>query len=557
MTIPSAIEILRRTYFLRDLDEEELHTLVPHLQREDHDSGYLIAQQGAPPDSLCFIAEGEVQIVRQDRNSRQQILATLVAGDMLGEIEIIFPRPILASMRTIQPTTIYRWDRESLMAFLKSHPDALARLRFAAESRRLAQKAQFNWLGENEVIYGLARKHSMLLYQALTWPILLLLGAVGLGWWAYANENPFGKWCAVATGVLSIALAIWQLVDWGNDYYILTNRRAIWLEKIVGIYNRRREAPLHWVLSVSVSTDMTSRMMGYGNVTIRTYTGEIVFRNVNNPQAMADMIEDHWQRIRSKRKQSDRDTMVESLTQRLQELGEGQEPTEVKPAETKPLHPQAESGHIGLDHWTLEMRFEEKGVITYRKHWAVLVRQILIPSLLFLLAVGMIGARLSNLLEIGSRTGFSFAAAIVAISMALWWVYSYVDWANDIYQITPTHIVDVYKKPLAREIRKIAPLENVLGSEVDQKGITGLLLNYGNLIANVGSTEFAFEGIYDPAGVQQDIAQTQDALFERMKDVEHHQRQDEMVEWLSAYHHEIATLKDRKQAGRGENNATS
>ena len=64
------------------------------------------------------------------------------------------------------------------------------------------------------------------------------------------------------TSVIVAAWAVWNYIDWGNDYYILTNQRVVWLEKVVGIYDSRQEAPLSTVLSVGVETDQTRPAAG-------------------------------------------------------------------------------------------------------------------------------------------------------------------------------------------------------------------------------------------------------------------------------------------------------
>jgi hypothetical protein len=131
---------------------------------------------------------------------------------------------------------------------------------------------------------------------------------------------------------------------------------------------------------------------------------------------------------------------------------------------------------------------------------------------------------------------FLFLTIIASSFAGLWWLYRYVDWANDIYQITAEQIVDVYKKPLAREERKVAPLENILGTEVDRKGLLGIMLNYGDVIANVGTSQFTFDGVFDPVSVQQDIVQAQEAFLESRAERERKKRQREMVELLDIYH---------------------
>jgi predicted lipid-binding transport protein (Tim44 family) len=189
------------------------------------------------------------------------------------------------------------------------------------------------------------------------------------------------------------------------------------------------------------------------------------------------------------------------------------------------------------------MRFEEEGVITYRKHWAVLIRQLFLPTIAILLLFILLILRLGGVIELLSLTQALLAGVFMSAVFIFWWLYRYVDWINDIYQITPTQIVDVNKKPLAREVRKVAPLENILGTEVDRKGLIGIMLNYGSVITNVGTDQFIFQGVYDPASVQQEIVQAQEAFLERDSETQRRQRREEVVEWLSAYHEEVSQKK--------------
>ncbi len=155
-------------------------------------------------------------------------------------------------------------------------------------------------------------------------------------------------------------------------------------------------------------------------------------------------------------------------------------------------------------------------------------------------------------MKLSTVSNFFFFTSAALIPLFSWWIYRYVDWANDIYQITPEQIIDIYKKPLAREMRKVAPLENILGTEVDRKGIVGIMLNYGDVITNVGTEQFTFEGVYDPVGVQQDIVHAQEAFLQRRSDRERSQRRDEMVELLDIYHDQYTSRdKERQEKSKG------
>ena len=255
-------------------------------------------------------------------------------------------------------------------------------------------------------------------------------------------------------------------------------------------------------------------MLSFGDVLIRTYTGKLLFRNISRPHTVAAMIEENWRRLRARQDQADREALVGALQDRLDTASEGlqfeEEPLQV----LTEVDDELRSERSPRRQWGFRLRFEEGNVITYRKHWAVLLREIGLPSTVVLFAIGMLGARFGGIITVLEPMLYYLINLSLLAFGALWWLYRYVDWANDIYQITPDQIIDVYKKPLAREERKVAPIDNILGTEVDRKGLVGILLNYGDVIANVGTTQFIFEGVLDPVSVQQDIVHAQEAFMQ-------------------------------------------
>ncbi len=547
------IDLLNRVHFLRHLTPEERIELAEVLPREMYAAGETIVAQGGPPDSLYIILEGEVELLHDEEEGACVSLGNLVPGDTIGALEMIYRQPRPATVQSVEATVVLRWDRLLLTQFMKTQPVALKGLQFVAHSHKLAKKLRFSWLREGEVIYALARKHSFVLFQRLTIPVLMIGGASTLILWALLSDVPLALWGGFGLGLAGILFGIWQWLDWTNDYYIVTDRRAVWLEKVIGIYDSRREAPLHTILSISVGTDVTGRMMGFGDVVIRTYTGKIVFRNVGEAQTIASLIGANWQRLRAKQDLTDRESLVEALDQRLRD----EEPQIVEESLTS-LPDQTESPVIrGVDRWGFKVRFEDEGVITYRKHWAALLREISIPSLLVIVVIGFLGARLGGLISLLSTSIFLSLSIAAIVALCAWWLYRYADWANDIYQITAQQIIDINKKPLAREQRKVAPIENILGTEVDRKGLFGILFNYGDVVANVGTAQFVFRGVFDPVTIQQDIVQAQEALMLRKAEQARSKRQSEMVELFDIYHDKYTQGDSEDKNGDSQNYGNS
>jgi hypothetical protein len=549
---PEAIAaLLEHVLILRELPSEALSELADSLPVESFKAGDVVYKQGSIPDTLYILLDGHVELHVSTEGESAKTTGHRYPGDLIGEVEMVYRQPRVNTVIATNDVQVLRWDRTSLTDFMKSHSEALADLQFMAQSQQLARKLDFKWLREGESIYILTRKNNFILYQKLSIPAFLLLGGIFFTLWTVLTSVGWTTWLAVFMISAGLLSGIWQWVDWSNDYYLVTDWRTVWLEKVVALYDSRREAPFHSILSVAVNTDMTSRMLEFGDVLIRTYTGKLLFRNISRPHTVAAMIEENWRRLRARQDQADRAALVDALEDRLDTASEAA-PTEEETLQVlTEINDDLYSEHSPRRQWGFRIRFEEGDVITYRKHWAVLLREIGLPSVFVLFTIGMLGARIGGLITMLDPLLYFLVNISLISAGILWWLYRYVDWANDIYQITSDQIIDVFKKPLSREERKVAPIENILGTEVDRKGLIGILLNYGDVIANVGTTQFTFEGVLDPVTVQQDIVHAQEAFLQQKAEYDRSRRQGEMVELFDIYHEKYAA-GDRQEASEDD-----
>jgi hypothetical protein len=185
------------------------------------------------------------------------------------------------------------------------------------------------------------------------------------------------------------------------------------------------------------------------------------------------------------------------------------------------------------------VRYEQEDVITYRKHWLLLIRKTWIPTFLLVMLVVWVSLQTNNVVS-GQPDFFSsplmFGIYFISfIGLMGWWVYGYVDWSNDIYQLAPDQIRDIERKPLGDEAKKTAPLESILSLEHSRDGIIQLAFNYGNVIINVGETRFIFRGVYNPDQVHQDVSDYIEALSRYKDELEAVQEREQMLRWLLEY----------------------
>jgi uncharacterized membrane protein YdbT with pleckstrin-like domain len=348
-------------------------------------------------------------------------------------------------------------------------------------------------------------------------------------------------------------LGIWKTIDWGNDYYIVTSRRVIWLEKVVGLYDSRREAPLDRILSVNVFTSQLGRILNFGDVIVRTYTTGFRMSRMDKPYEFASFVESYRERALLISKDEEARDMEQALEQALQARLKG--PQVILPAEDAPPPPAMKVEETKKEKTSslsekirtfLKVRYQQGDTITYRKHWWILFRKIWLPLFGSLGVLVFWGILISNdsdfLSSLCVEMGLLFTWLFCLVAL----VYQYADWRNDIYRLTTTQIFDIERKPLGKDLKKTANLDSILSIEHERANIIGILLNFGTVTVNIGETKFIFYGVYNPDQVHQDISDRQEALSRKKQEEEAKREHERMVNWLVAYYEETGKIADIK-----------
>jgi len=512
-----------------------------------------------------LIYNGNVRITRkQDKKEIQ--LALLVKNDYFGEMALVANRRRSATVVALADTTLLVLSRANFEKLYQRSSHIKNNLSIAIRSRQLARSLTFKWLRPDEVIYFLARKHPIILWEKLIPPTLALLVPAGLVYiWLYVINFMIVGLAAGFALVAIILYMFWLWVDWGNDYYIVTNQRVVWLEKVVGIYDSRQESPLGTILSVGLEVGQLGKIMDYGNVIVRTFVGKIPFNHVHHPNHAAKMIEEYWNRTKEHAQGMEKEAMKNAIRKRLglpmpkQGPGFGQ-PAALPKSSAPP--PKISSGMAAVLKFlganTLKLRYETGDSVIYRKHWVVLVIQAWIS------VVGVVGtlllfigrliqlAFLPNEAFVSFQNGFAIDAWTLAfliafVPFAIWFGYEVMDWSNDKFEVTNDQIIDIDRKPFGTETRNAAPLENILGTVYERKGIIGNLFNFGTVYITVGGNKLAFEDVMDPATVQSDIDRRRMERTAKKNEGAVAAERERMAEWLATYHRAAKDFNDEEK----------
>ncbi|MBK7453537.1 MAG: cyclic nucleotide-binding domain-containing protein [Anaerolineales bacterium] len=550
------VSFLNKVHLFSGLKENELAGIAAKLNEKTPSANEVIFERGAKPDGFYLIYKGKVNVTRPRENGTD-FLAFLSAGDYFGEEALFEKRDRSATITTAEASTILFLSKDDFDQLFTQYEKLRPNFLVAIKSRKLARSLRFKWLGSKEVIYFLARRHKIRLYQTLLAPVFLLSAPILLFFWSFVSgaTTPY----AVGGIILcaDILWAVWRAVDWSNDYYIVTNQRVVWVERVIGIYDSRQEVPLSTILAVNVETDQIGRILDYGNVSVRTFVGSIRFDYVDHPSQAADMIREYWERTKATGTQAQKMAMKNALRSKLGLTVEAIPQEELPPISMEDKNVQKKSLLRIVLANIFKLRVEDGGTVTYRKHWFVLLQQVGQPLFYLLLITALIIIRGWYLLQTPNLTFIRPNAAgiprpdsivvfllFVTLPLTGWLVWEYLDWSNDIFKVTPEEIIDLDKTPLGSEERRSAQIENILSTEYQRIGLMGYLLNYGTVYITVGGTKLEFQDVLDPAGVQADINRRRMARIAKKSEDTANVERERMAVWLAAYHQNVSEFTD-------------
>ena len=353
-----------------------------------------------------------------------------------------------------------------------------------------------------ELAFPVMRRHWMILLERNVLPLSLALVLIGFALWNASSRTTFSS-VAVAVVFLLLSLIsvrmIFQLYDWSNDSFIVTNRRVIHIERAYLISERRHEANLRQIQNVSIQVrNPLEQLFNFGDVLIETAgkAGSIRFYGVPNPREVQIRI---FQLIGHAQPQRERQERLHWLVRLL------------------PFGPLVEGD-----------------VVTWHKHWIILLRKTIVPGLLLLALPGIFAFLTRG--EPGSVNFITlFVVTFLWLIVLLWFVWQYQDWHNDEYLVTPDRLIDIERIPFVFEDKKEASLSQVQDVRYEIPSLGARILGWGNVYIETAGQARNFDFLYvpHPRAVQEEVMRRVGAfrVQQRMRDA-----QAQFEEWHRLAH---------------------
>ena len=338
-----------------------------------------------------------------------------------------------------------------------------------------------------ERVIWIRRRHWLFLLGP-AWPVLLSGGALALA----VRMLGVRPGTALTIDVLALALVVvmlvrWVLVDlgaWVYQYYILTDRRVI---TSTGFFRPvRREAVLKSVVQVLVRrSNFLLMWLNIGDVSVRVVGSGVDLTSVARPRDVADSILAIQE---SAGKQVDAESArVAVKSERIQAaLDKLAEPVQPPP----PPEPGAPP-FFGLLQRRLSIQFieGESVVDVIYRHWFVLVRRLIPPLLLTVVALTAAIVLRSRLLLMNGNLPTVVTSAGVGIGL-LWAVLVYLNYVDDVFVLTTHRVIDIDRLLFVlSEYSNDAPYNRVQDVHV-QVSALGNIFGFGTIVVETSGRKY-------------------------------------------------------------------
>ncbi len=126
--------LMRHGALFAALPAAERSALIERFTEHHFEAGEALFEQGQEPGALYLIASGRVGVSHQEEGKAVE-LASLGAGDIVGEISLVLRRPANATVAAETEAVALELTRESFHEAIKEHPSILSELYEMATTR--------------------------------------------------------------------------------------------------------------------------------------------------------------------------------------------------------------------------------------------------------------------------------------------------------------------------------------------------------------------------------------------------------------------------------------
>jgi CRP/FNR family transcriptional regulator, cyclic AMP receptor protein len=124
MATDSVVSSLARSTVFAGVDRERLEAIRGRGRMRSLEPSQIVVEEGQPSSALFVVVDGELEVFlpkTSDRYTRVRI-ATIAAGDCIGEYSLIDEKPASASVVATRRTDLFAIGRHDFLDLLEADP---------------------------------------------------------------------------------------------------------------------------------------------------------------------------------------------------------------------------------------------------------------------------------------------------------------------------------------------------------------------------------------------------------------------------------------------------
>src|SRR5204863_1208415 len=121
-------EVLARSGIFQGVEPDAAESLAKEMETIDVRKGEIVFSEGEPGDSLYIVLSGKIKVGRRAADGRQNLIALMPPGDMVGELALFDPGPRTATATALIDTRLARLRKQALRPWLANRPEIAEQL---------------------------------------------------------------------------------------------------------------------------------------------------------------------------------------------------------------------------------------------------------------------------------------------------------------------------------------------------------------------------------------------------------------------------------------------
>lgn len=551
---PDMLGYLGATTLFRDLSLADLKLLSGYVGLAHYRPGTTVIRQGETDQILYIMYEGMALARGYDAQGHPQPPEALWPGAVLGEHSLFLNDPHRRTVEAPVPSSWLYLSHDDLERYLSARPEARAKLTVTATIQERQSLKRFSWMDPDEGMIFRKRRHWWPLLEGILVPLLPMAAGLFLLFLPIKGLYPLFRILGYPLLVGGALWLLWNVLNWRNDFNIVTTKRVVHIEKVIALKESRIETPLDKVQNINMSRSAVGNYLGFGTLVIETAAtfggAQLKFDRLANPQRVQELIFQEMGRVRAGRRQETQRVIRDKLAGAI---GAGNQPY-VPPVATAAYtgtepEPVSSGWRARLSQlpWRSPFWTEQKLTdrVIWRKHPIRLLLLAWPPTLLIVAVLGLL-----VVLVLRNRALPPVPILVVAVVVLLptlgWWLWQYANWSNDQYIVTNDRLIDVEKLPLGlRSKRTETTFDKVQNVSFLIPNLLATILNYGTVVIHTAGAQGQLDFFYvrRPSLVQAEIFRRLSAYNDLRRRREQEDRWADLPEWFASF----AELQRRNQ----------